>query len=86
MGYPEAHWCQTCCFGSGIVAIVCALELCKFTSDGPRSANDSSGYFKWGKLWFGIWKGWERHQLLLALKKKKPEEAGQLREGQRQTQ
>lgn len=69
MGYPETHWCQTCSFGLARVAIVCALALCKFTSDKSRSTNDAAGYFKWGKFWFGIWKGWEGDQLFLALKK-----------------
>lgn len=38
---------------------VCALVLCKFTSDEPESANDSAGYFKKAKFPLGIWKGWE---------------------------
>lgn len=65
MGYPETHWCQTCSFGLARVAIVCALALCKFTSDEPRNANESAGYFKWFKFWFWIWKVWEKDQLFL---------------------
>lgn len=65
MEYPETHWCQTCSFGLATVAIVCALVLCKFTSDKPGSANASAAYFKWGRFWFGIWKGCE-DQLFLA--------------------
>lgn len=44
-------------FGLARLAIVCALALCKCTSDEPKSANDSAGYFKRGKFSFGIWKG-----------------------------
>lgn len=34
-----------CNFRLARVATVCALVLCKCTSDEPKSANDSAGYF-----------------------------------------
>lgn len=66
-GYLETYSCQTCSFGLARVPVVyvCALVLCKLTSDKPESANGYAGYFKKSKFQFGIHKECEIDWLFL---------------------